>query len=224
MPGRILKKSTTVHEHPLHVPPSKKNPDGITIRKQHSRRVYTSYSAEDLKEINQRYQTKGITFPTENSLKYPDGNRYDKLIAIWVDYFNKKLPPVSPYAPLDPNIIKALIASESGFESNPQNPKAFGITQITPATLKTLKDPKGEVKDFLFPTIKRSDLLDPSIAIPMGVRWIFYKKQFAEQKLKRPASTEEIILAYKGLLESKSDFKQTALEVFRKKHASLQKK
>ncbi len=81
--------------------------------------------------------------------------------------------------------------------------------------LKIIQDPKGEVKDFIFNNISQKDLKNPALAIPIAVRWLAYKKTRAESKLGRPATHEEIILEYKGLLKSRSDFKKSALKKYR---------
>lgn len=203
MTKQIGKKITIVRTHPRRVPVSSKNPTGITIVDRHPRRV------------------RG---PANDDLDYKDGSKYDALIAIWVDYFNRKLGVTPPSTPLDPDVIKALIASESEFKKNPRNPKAFGITQITPDTLKALLDPDGETKEFTFKDIRQKDLNDPEIAIPLGVRWIFRKKRLVEGKLGRSPTPDEIILEYKGLLKSKSDYQRQALDNFRKNYARLKKK
>lgn len=106
----------------------------------------------------------------------------------------------------------------------PGNLKATGIAQITPETLKALQDPTGEVKDFIFKNIRKKDLKNPDVAIPMAVRWLSRKKRLAEGRLSRPASAEEIILEYKGMLKSKSKLKDNALEKFRKEYDLLAKK
>jgi hypothetical protein len=67
------------------------------------------------------------------------------------------------------------------------------------------------------------DLKDPTVAIPMAIRWLFRKKRLAQGKLGREANAEEIILEYKGLLKSKSDYQQSALKKFRKLYALLKK-
>lgn len=83
-------------------------------------------------------------------------------------------------------MIKALIASESGFNPNPpKNKIAIGITQITKETLKALQNPKGELKEHLFKGILQKDLLVPEIAIPLMVRWLARKKETAKVKLQR---------------------------------------
>lgn len=58
----------------------------------------------------------------------------------------------------------------------------------------------------------------------MGIRWIFRKKRLAEGKLGRGAIPEEIVLEYKGLLKSKSDYQRQALKNFREHYAKLKKK
>jgi len=225
MADKKLKKTTNVHEHPMHVPVSRKNPTGITTRHQHKRRVYTSTSAEELKEIFSSYSKKKVTYPSTGRLQnFPNSDLFDDLIAVWCDYFNQKFPPTPPEAPLDPNIIKALIASESSFNTKAKNGNAHGIAQITTSTLKILQDPDGEAKDFLFKDIRQKDLYDPEIAIPLATRWLFRKKATATDRLGHSPSTEELILEYKGLLRSKTDYHKNALDSFRKSYEKLIKK
>lgn len=225
MAKKKVKKTTTVHEHLLHVPPSKKNPTGITVRHQHARRIYESTDSIELKNIFASYKKSKIPYPTAGRLsEFKDSDRYDDLIAVWCDYFNKKFPPNPPLNELDPDIIKALIASESGFQKTTRNPKAFGITQITPQTLEILQDPDGEAKSYLFKDIRQKDLDEPEIAIPMAIRWLFRKQETAANSLNRTPTPEEIILEYKGLLKSKTDFKNKALISFRKAYEKLKSK
>jgi len=221
--AKSKKKITIVREHPLHVPVSNKNPIGITIRDQHQRRLTgTSLGLEDIKSIFKNYNLSKLIYPNPNKLDFPSGNQYDTIIAVWTDYFNQKFNTIPP---LHPNVVKALIASESGFQSDPPGNKvARGIAQITKQTFKTLQDPNGEAKDFIFYKIRQKDLLDPDIAIPLAIRWLFRKKAMATQKLKRASTTEELILEYKGLLKSKTDLKDKALTNFRKNYDQLEKK
>jgi hypothetical protein len=217
------KKVTRVRSHPLHVPKSKKNPTGITIRRAHKRNINLLNTA-DLKKIFETYLRKGIIYPAKNRLsksEFPDADQYDDLIAVWCDYYNKLFPPLSPNAFLDPNVMKALIGSESDFLLKPNNPKAIGIAQITPATWKILQNVDGELKDHLFRDIRQKDLMDPIIAIPVATRWIFRKRELAQKQLGRNPTPEEIILEYKGLLKSKSDFKASAVKKFRRIYAKL---
>jgi hypothetical protein len=216
------KKITIVRTHPRKVPVSPKNPDGITIVDRFPRHLHgPALRAEDIHSIAATRDKKGLVYPANDDLDFDDGNAYDELIAIWVDYFNEKFGVTPPSAPLDPDLIKALIASESEFKKSPKNPKAIGIAQITPATLKALLDPEGEAKDFIFKGIRQKDLKDPEIAIPMGIRWIFRKKRLAAGRLGRTPTSDEIILEYKGLLKSKSSYQQRALKNFRENYARL---
>jgi hypothetical protein len=213
-------KIVIVREHPVHVPVSKKNPAGITIRDRHPRRIKGTYlDREEIESVFKGYDRKGIIYPASKRLNHKNSDKYDDLIAVWTDYFNKKFE-ANPS--LDPNIVKALIASESGFrEDPPENKIAFGIAQITPETFKALQGPKGEVKDFIFNDIRKKDLKDPNINIPMAIRWLHRKKRLAEGKLGRAATSEEIILEYKGLLKSKSDEKKRALKNFKENYDKL---
>ena len=224
MADKKLKKTTTVHEHPMHVPVSRKNPTGITTRHQHNRRVYASTSAEELKQIFANYPKKKIPYPSAGRLtEFKNSDAFDELIAVWCNYFNKKFPPTPPEAPLDPNIIKALITSESGFNIKVKNRNAYGIAQITTSTLKILQDPDGEAKDFLFKDIRQKDLYDPEIAIPLATRWLFRKKATATNRLGHAPGTEELILEYKGLLQSKTKFHDNAIQKFNLIYAKLKK-
>lgn len=142
---------------------------------------------------------------------------------MWTDYFNKKF---NADPPLDPDVVKALIASESSFNPDPlKNRKiALGIAQITKKTFKILLDPKGEGKEFIFKDIRQKDLKDPNISIPMAVRWLHRKKETAASKLKRAPNHEEVILEYKGLLKSSTKLKNDALEIYRSHYEPLKKK
>lgn len=224
MAKKIQKKVTTVREHPLHVPVSKKNPTGITIRDRHLRRLKGTYlDASEIKSIFENYDRRGLVYPTPGKLrKYKNSDKYDEVIAVWTDYFNKKF---NSNPPLDPNVVKALIASESGFRTDsPENKIALGIAQITKSTLKILQDPKGETNDFIFRNIRQKDLKDPHIAIPMAVRWLHRKRATAMNQLKRAPDHEELILEYKGMLKSKTDLKNKALENYREHYGLLRKK
>jgi hypothetical protein len=223
MAKKERKKVVIVREHPMHVPVSQKNPTGMTIRDRHPRRLKGTYlDREEIESVFKTYDRKGITFPASKKLGHKNSDKYDELIAVWTDYFNKKF---NANLPLDPDVVKALIASESGFrEDPPENKIAFGIAQITSETFKVLQDPKGEVKDFIFNDIRKKDLKDPNINIPMAIRWLHRKKRLAEGKLGRDATAEEIILEYKGLLKSKSDEKKRALKNCKENYDKLKNK
>jgi hypothetical protein len=224
MAKKIKKKTATVRSHPMRVPVSRKNPSGTTIRDEHIRRLEGTYlDTTQIVAVFKNYDRKGITYPTKGRLsEYKNSDKYDDLIAVWTDYFNKKFE-ASP--PLDPDVVKALISSESDFREDPlENKKAFGITQITPATLKIVQDPSGEAKKFIFHKIRQKDLKEPTFAIPIGIRWLFRKRATAIAQLNRAPDHEELILEYKGLLQSTSDYKESALRKYRGSYAKLKKK
>jgi hypothetical protein len=166
-------KVISVRTHPRRVKVSQKNPDGITIVDPHSRRIKGTYLDEvEIESVVKNYDKENILYPAKNAMKFDDGNKYDDLIAVWTDYFNKKFK-----SEFDPDMVKALIASESGFRaSDSSNKVAIGIIQITKPTLTILQDPKGEVKEFIFKNISQKDLENPNISIPMGVRWYTEKE------------------------------------------------
>lgn len=111
---KIKKKITMVRAHPLHVPISEKNPTGITIRDRHIRRLPGTYlKREEILGVFKNYRRQDIVYPTPGKIPRPkNADNYDELIAVWVDYFNNKL---KTDLPLDPDVFKALLASESGF-------------------------------------------------------------------------------------------------------------
>jgi len=223
-PKKIKKKITTVREHPMQVPVSEKNPTGVTIRDQHLRRLPGTYlTREDIDGVFKGHNRKGISYPTAGKIsEHKAADDYDELIAVWTDYFNTKLNTDPPF---DPDVFKALLASESGFRLHtPENKIAFGIAQITKQTWTILQDPKGEAKEFIFNEIRQKDLKDPTIAVPMGIRWLMYKSKRAAAKLGRQPTHEEIILEYKGLLKSKSQYKKDALSSYRKYYGRLKSK
>ena len=225
MAKKPSKKITTVREHPMHVPVSEKNPTGITIRDRHLRRLKGTYlDAPEIESIFKDYDRKGIVYPAKGILKqYKDADKYNEVIAVWTDYFNKKF---NADPPLDPDVVKALIASESSLNPDPlKNRKiALGIAQITKKTFKILLDPMGEAKEFIFKDIRQKDLADPNVSIPMAVRWLHRKKVTAASKLKRAPNHEEVILEYKGLLKSSTKLKNDALEIYRSHYDLLKKK
>lgn len=184
------------------------------------RKPGTFLDPAEIDSIFKSYDKKNLIFPAKGRLAdCKNADRYDEIIAIWVDYFNKKFN-VDP--PLHPNVVKALIGSESGFNPDPSGNKvALGIAQVTKRTLGVLQDPADEAKDFIFSKVRQKDLRNPAIAIPMAVRWLLRKRETAANKLNRAPNTEELILEYKGLLKGKSALKLKALENFKDKYEKL---
>jgi hypothetical protein len=224
MAKKTIKKITSVREHPRNVTVSLKNPEGVTIVDRHIRRLKGTYlDSDEIILVFKNYDRRGLPYPTSGKLsKFKNADKYDEIIAVWSDYFNKKFNATPP---LDPDVVKALIASESSFNPDPpRNRKiALGLTQITKQTLKILQDPNGEAKELIFQDLRQKDLKDPNISIPLAVRWLHRKKETATSKLKRDPSHEEIILEYKGLLKSKSAYKWTGHESYLEAYAELKK-
>lgn len=193
-----------VRAHPMHVPPSKTHPTGyVTTRRAHCAHNPSGkdqlYPDEILEMTDNQFKNVKNR-PCPMPLEFKNGNKFDDLIAGWTQYWNEVL---QPNIPLDPNLVKALIASESGFDpmilANKKNSNsARGLTQITNETRKILGDEKGEIKDHYI-TATKKDLNDPSINICAGIRWLFRKRDIATAKLGHWASWEEAVFEYKGL-------------------------
>ena len=142
--------------------------------------------------------------PTAIHLGFPyRGNRYDELIAGWVQYWNDVLAPDDP---LDPNFVKALIATEFGFDplakvsAGKRAGYARGLLQLTDWTLEILSDEKGELRNHLV-NLSQNDLYTPNLNIAAGVRWLFRKRETASAKLGRAATWLEAAADYKSYLE-----------------------
>lgn len=195
-----------VRTHDRHVPISEKNPTGITEVEGHCRKNRSKKDQILPEEIEKIARTifKNLKGPPKaDDLKFEDGNKYDHLVRGWTQYWNGVFKPKDP---LDPNLVKALIASESSFNPKPRPVsagkagKARGLMQITDQAIKILKDEKGELKDYLI-DIAQKDIEDPNVNICAGTRWLFYKKKMASDKLKRKATWIEAAAEYKSYLK-----------------------
>lgn len=192
----------------MKVPISNKNPDGLTTRKEHcalnprrNMMVISDYiEPDEIDYIAEKYFGSLKGSPTEDNLGFKDGNKYDHFIRGWTKYWNDIFKPT---VPLDPNLVKALIGSESSFNANPttQNAgvagKARGLIQLTDQAVKALSVPNNEIKNY-YVKISREDTANPNRSIAAGIRWLFHKKRLASGKLKREATWEEGIAEYKA--------------------------
>ena len=162
--------------------------------------------AEEIFAIAKRFFSKKLKeMPSSDDLGYPHnkGNPYDHLIAGWTQYWNDIfLPDIR----LDPNLVKALIGSESSFRLKPPAQKAGaagiarGLLQITDQAIQVLKDDKSvEIQDHLL-ELSRADANDPEIQICAGIRWLFHKRKLASNRLKREATWDEAVAEYKAYL------------------------
>lgn len=148
-----------------------------------------------------------------------NGNSFDTFIRGWTQYWNEVLKPADA---LDPDLVKALIASESGFNPNSgikgKRRSAKGLMQLVPKTTETLRNEKGELKDH-FVDIPKADLGDPCLNIAGGIRWLFRKHETASSKLGRPATWDEAVADYKSYL--KKDINGRGMEIFRNYYRRL---
>ncbi len=193
-----------VREHSMHTPPSKKNPGGsTTIRHAHCANNPSGKDQlypDEIQEMARQNFSKVMEKPCPFDLKFKKkGGQYDDLIAGWTKYWNDVL---KPEVPLEPNIVKALISTESGYDpkilanKKDQN-SARGLLQITNSSRKILGNEKGELKDHYL-TLTREDLNDPCNNICAGIRWLFRKREIASSLLKREATWKEAIYEFKG--------------------------
>ncbi len=192
-----------VREHERNIEVSEKNPDGITIVDAHCRKNpshHEIFVADELQEIARLHFKNIKIIPKPDALGYPHGNDFNELIGGWTQFWNDIF---NPKVPLDPNLVKALIASESSFRintsANSKIGEAKGLIQVTEQTRKILADQKGELKDFLI-TLSKKELFDPNLNLAAGIRWLFHKKYLASNRLKREATWMEAIAEYKGIL------------------------
>lgn len=219
-----------VKTHPLHVPPSKTHPEGsVTTRHEHCAR---NPSGKDQLYPEEIQEIAGQNFANLKSKPCPidlgfhnKGDKYDDFIAGWVQYWNDVLKPDEP---LDSNLVKALIASESSFLPNKlANPKnsnsARGLTQITNDTRKILDGYHGDLKDHLI-TVTKEELNDPNVNICAGVRWLFEKRRLASFHLKRAASWVEAVWEYKDVKGAKTkEDAEKMKNIFNRFYEELQK-
>ncbi|MBI3555463.1 MAG: transglycosylase SLT domain-containing protein [Deltaproteobacteria bacterium] len=218
-----------VKTHPMHVSPSKTHPDGsITTRHEHCAHNPSGKDQlypDEIQEITNQNFSDLKNKPCPLPLGFgTQGSKYDDLIAGWVQYWNEVL---KPKVPLDPNLVKALIASESGFDpsrlAKPKNSNsARGLAQITNGTRKLLDGDKGGLKDHLI-TATRSDLNDPSVNICAGVRWLFEKRRLATSRLKKPAAWIDTIWEYKGTKLASKKEAENIKNIFNKFYGEYQK-
>jgi len=207
-----------VREHIVHVPPSKTHPNGITSTWHEHCAANPSHKDElsyaEIQHITETHfstlTTEGESGPTAGVLtEFSSGDKYDNQIRGWVRYWNEVFNPINP---LDPNLIKALIATESSFDprkvaSRKDIGHARGLMQIIDQTWRILGDHKGELKNHLIPLMEK-ELFDPSANICVGIRWLFRKKETASGRLKREATWDEAIEDYKSILKKRIDGKK----------------
>lgn len=195
-----------VRTHPLHTHASKKNLQGSeTIRHGHCADNPSGKDTlypNEISAMADAHFSKLTNRPCPKSLGFSNGDKFDDLISGWCKYWNDVLALSEP---LESNLIKALIASESSFDENlladkKNSNSARGLMQVTNDTRKNLGNEKGELKDHYL-KVTKIDLNDPNINICAGIRWLFQKKKLADGKLGRQATWIESVANYKGVLK-----------------------
>lgn len=140
--------------------------------------------------------------PNQGLEEYDGSNAYDPLIGGWTRFWNEVL---QPDVPLDPNLVKALIATESRFKvkaeiwAGKRAGMARGLMQVTDWSAEILKDEKGELLDYLV-NVSQKELYEPNLNIGAGIRWLFRKRETASATLKRKADWVEAVADYKSYL------------------------
>lgn len=211
-----------VRTHSENISPSKKHPDGMIITREwhcaknpsHKNHQNKNIPTNDILTFDelQIIVSKNFTDlegpPKTHILKFPKADEFDSLIRGWVIYWNKIFNAKDP---LDPNLVKALIASESSFNPEAANPTnngtgiARGLMQLTDDTLDRLNGHKAELKDH-FIHLAHNKVTDPAANICSGVRWLFMKyagarERIAKANLTRQATWDDGVAEYKGILK-----------------------
>lgn len=210
-----------VTDHPLWIPPTEKRPGYYTTRDGHcavnpkkgkSKIIKDFLTAEEMQMIADKNFTN-LTGPPQAGVltEYVRPDDFDPFIRGWTKYWNDVL---KPDIPLDPNLVKALIATESSFELKPIPPdagsagKAHGLIQLTDQAIKALSNPNGELPNHLI-QITTENTSDPNLSISAGIRWLFRKRDLASVRLKRQATWIEAIAEYKSYLKDMVSGKDT---------------
>ncbi len=192
-------------EHDRKVSISSKNPLGVTSVEGHCRTNTSKQEIlikDEILEIAKLRIKDVKMLPTPDDLGFPNGNTYDQKIGLWTQFWNEIY---NPDISLDPNLVKALIASESGFNTEISTStklkgtgKANGLIQITESTRKILQDSKGELKNYLV-FLTKEDIYDPDLNLAAGICWLFHKRDLLSKRIKGSATWEESVMEYKGL-------------------------
>lgn len=197
-----------VIEHATHIPPSKEHPSGMstTVREYCADNIShkDELSFDEIQYISKKYFSTLSGLPTAGTLTkvFSHADDYDFEIRGWTQYWNDIFKLNDP---LDPDLVKALIGTESSFDTNPKGTsKAHGLMQLLAKTFDILRDARGELKNYLV-CIPCDKYLDVSANICSGVRWIFQKKKLADSRLQRASTWEEVIIEYKGYWDDIKD-------------------
>ncbi len=176
--------------------------------------------------VAKKYFSKFKPLSNKGLSKFSQSKNFDHLIQGWTKYWNEVL---NPKKPLDPLLVKALIATESSFRTRSKIRVgrkagfARGLMQVTDWTVEILEDEKGELRDHLV-NVNQEDMTDPNLNIAAGVRWLFRKQETASAKLKKPADWVWAVADYKSYLkEYRKDPKHKQMNKVIKIYETLKK-
>jgi hypothetical protein len=170
----------------------------------HNRGGKDEIEAFEIDAIAYKYFEKLKGAPCAKALGFSQGSKFDSLIRGWTKYWNEVLNEADP---IDPDLVKAIIATESGFRVRAVNKgnkiigKALGLMQVTEQSWRILKDEHGELKDH-FVVLEHNELFQANQNICAGVRWLYRKRQATSSKLGRRATWLETVANYKGYLKA----------------------
>jgi len=177
-------------------------------RKNRSKKDQLKGDEIDLISNHDLFKNPKLTAATNNLGFEKYHNEFDGLINGWVAYWNDvfKIDP-----PLHPNFVKALMATESGFNPKSIAPNkikkigfARGLMQITERTQRQLSGDEKELKDHLV-ILDDEEIWDPNKNICAGVRWLFRKREILKSQIKRDPIWREVLMGYKGKIGSKTN-------------------
>ena len=179
--------------------------NGTTVVRSHCRKNHLGKEILNIDEINEMFERnkdRVTQLPNKSNIGYKNENHYDERIGLWTQFWNETF---SNTPPLDANWVKALMASESGFNPDVVNRSgkhnfARGLLQITEQTYKISVNSKGELKDVLF-RIDEKDLFVPDVNVAVGTRWIFRKRETLRSKTGKDPNWEEVMWEYKGIYD-----------------------
>jgi hypothetical protein len=190
---------------------SSEHPNECVINKTGKDQLYS----DEISKIAAKYFPNLTDLPTGGLLpKYPDETEFDSVIAGWTKYWNEVLTPTEP---LDQNLVKALIATESGFDPKAWNKirgtgRARGLMQVKDESVKLLSYRGKELKDH-FLNLKDDDMLDPNLAVCAGVRWLFRKREILNSKGKESTWIETVML-YKNYRSLEDKQMQKLIKIY----------
>ena len=180
---------------------------------------------DEIAEIVKRHFNNLKAMPCPKMFEFKNRENVDLYIAGWTQYWNEVFNPVEK---LDPDFVKALIASESSFINRPpvvfnsRKEKVTGLMQITDTSIAALKGAKKEMRDYFVP-VSRKSLMDKNLNICAGIRWLFHKKQLAERNAKVEISWMGALKIYKGLKNKEPEETDRVLRNFNENYEIFSK-